>query len=298
MERQTTTDHEFLVSACHDLTVAEACVLARVARGCTDDRIAEDLKKSLASIRSTLRRFRDRTGLAGRALAVWAAVHDRCCISISSQCRRSSALDAPAPLVGTLGERNRRYPMERRITRRRALQSAVAAGAAGAAAAAGIKGAQALAEWDLASPIYGQITTGWHSGALDIAGRAGSTSVYAYFRRGTAAYGYIEVTNIRDSCEAPSFPTHKIVDFYLRTDGLQSYVGSALAQHVESVGVAKGSLYQCPVWIAAQATGSFYSYSCYTGPHVHYWANGTQVGNPQVNDLTYLDSPIFWKWNV
>ncbi len=148
--------------------------------------------------------------------------------------------------------------MERRVTRRKALQTAAAAGAAGAAAVAGIKSAEALTEWDLSSPIYGQITTGWHdSGALDIQGRAGSVSVYAYFRRGSAAYGYIEVTDIQPSCESPSYPTHKIVYFYLRTDGGQAYVGSALAQHVDSVGVSKGSLYACPQWIAAQASGGF-----------------------------------------
>lgn len=186
----------------------------------------------------------------------------------------------------------------RRMGRRQVLKGAVGAAAGGVLAVTGTQLAAATTEWDLASPIYGKITTGWHSGALDIQGRDGSVSVYAYFRRGSAAYGYIEVTDIRDSCESPSFPTHKIVDFYLRTDGGQSYVGSALAQHVESVGVQKGYLYQCPVWIAAQASGSFYSYACYTGPHVHYWANGSQVGNPQVNDLTYLDSPVFWTWNV
>lgn len=32
--------------------------------------------------------------------------------------------------------------------------------------------------------------------------------------------------------------------------------------------------------------------------HVHYWANGAQVGTYAYGDLTYLDTPVMWKWIV
>ncbi len=78
--------------------------------------------------------------------------------------------------------------MQRRVTRRKALQTTAAAGVVGGLAAIGLsrgEDAKALTEWDLASPMYGEITPGWHDGgALDIEGRANSVSVYAYFRIG------------------------------------------------------------------------------------------------------------------
>ena len=114
----------------------------------------------------------------------------------------------------------------RSVSRRDVLRGAAGAGAAGALAMAQIRDARAVTQWHLASPIYGSITGGWYNNALDIAGRAGSVSVYAYFRRGSAAYGYIEVTNIGASCETPLNPTHRLLDFYLRTDGGQAYAST------------------------------------------------------------------------
>jgi len=69
------------IEACHELTDAERPVLELVATGQSDEGIAEALGQSLASIRSTLRRFRERTGLAGRVLVAWAVRHEGCCIS-------------------------------------------------------------------------------------------------------------------------------------------------------------------------------------------------------------------------
>jgi DNA-binding NarL/FixJ family response regulator len=65
----------------HEVTDAERFVLERVARGDLDEAIATKLDQSLAAVRSTLRRFRERTGLAGRMLVAWAVHHDACCIS-------------------------------------------------------------------------------------------------------------------------------------------------------------------------------------------------------------------------
>jgi hypothetical protein len=146
--------------------------------------------------------------------------------------------------------------------------------------------------------MYGRITGGWHSNALDIQEVGGSPSVYAYFRR-SGAYGYIQPTNIANSCETPNNPTHRILDFYCRTDGAQAYVGSGRAQHVESIGVSVGSIYASPTWLAGQGSGGFPSgVNCYTGLHVHYWANGTPVGSYSYLDPVYLDTPIMWQWSV
>lgn len=187
---------------------------------------------------------------------------------------------------------------EQKITRRDVLRGAAAAGLAGGLALTKAQQVGASTEWYLASPMYASITDGWHNNALDMAARSGSVSVYAYFRR-SGAYGYVEIVDIRDSCETPNNPTHRLIDFYVRTDGAQSYVGSARAQHVQSVGVIKGSLYACPVWLAEQGAGGVGSgIYCYTGLHVHYWANGAQVGTYAYGDLTYLDTPVMWKWIV
>ncbi len=65
----------------HDLTSTERAVLAFVARGSTDAAIETGLEMTEAAVQSCLRRFRERTGLSGRALAVWAAKHEQCCIA-------------------------------------------------------------------------------------------------------------------------------------------------------------------------------------------------------------------------
>ncbi len=70
-------------SAHWELTDSERRVLDAVADGATDDQIAASTGSSLRAVQSTIRRFRDRTGLAGRRLVVWAAEHRMCCISIS-----------------------------------------------------------------------------------------------------------------------------------------------------------------------------------------------------------------------
>lgn len=82
MERQREPDGlEISIETCYELTGAELPVLALVAAGQGDEEIAESLGQSLGSIRSTLRRFRDRTGLSGRTLTASAVRHTRCCIS-------------------------------------------------------------------------------------------------------------------------------------------------------------------------------------------------------------------------
>lgn len=81
MERSLERDGSESIEACHELTDAELPVLALVATGQSDEGIAEALGQSLASVRSTVRRFRERTGLAGRLLVAWAGRHERCCIS-------------------------------------------------------------------------------------------------------------------------------------------------------------------------------------------------------------------------
>ncbi|MCZ2109007.1 MAG: helix-turn-helix transcriptional regulator [Dehalococcoidia bacterium] len=81
MERRLECDGSESVEVCHDLTGAERPVLALVATGQSDERIADTLGQTLPSIRGTLRRFRERTGLAGRMLVAWAVRHKQCCIS-------------------------------------------------------------------------------------------------------------------------------------------------------------------------------------------------------------------------
>ena len=66
-----------------DLTQVERRVLEAVADGSTDNEIATVTDSSVRAVQSTIRRFRDRTGLAGRRLVIWAADHRGCCISIS-----------------------------------------------------------------------------------------------------------------------------------------------------------------------------------------------------------------------
>ncbi|GMV84130.1 MAG: hypothetical protein AMXMBFR7_53140 [Planctomycetota bacterium] len=186
----------------------------------------------------------------------------------------------------------------RPLTRRDVFRTAAAAGAAGALGVAGIQPARATTEWDLPSPMAGTVTRGWHSNAIDIV-KSGAGSVYAYFRRGSAAYGYIEPVYSDDSCETPysGNEDNQLLFFYLRTDGLQSYVGSAIAQHIYDISVSAGNLYSCPRYICAQGPGDTYvSDTCFTGSHVHYWANGSAYGNP--SGTVYGDSPIFWTWNV
>ncbi len=65
-----------------DLTPTERVVLRHIARGESDSQITDlegDL--TLTAVRSCLRRFRERTGLSGRALDAWAVKHEECCIN-------------------------------------------------------------------------------------------------------------------------------------------------------------------------------------------------------------------------
>lgn len=184
------------------------------------------------------------------------------------------------------------------LTRRQVLTGSAAIAGSAALGALGVRSALALTSWYLASPIYGTISGVWHSNALDIAAASGSPSVWAYFRT-SSVYGYIEPTSIANSCETPNNPTHRILDFYCRTDGGQAYVGSARAQHVESIGVSVGNLYACPAWLAGQGSGGVPSgANCYTGLHVHYWANGSPVGTYSIGTPVYLDTPIMWQWTI
>ena len=64
-----------------DLSPTERKVLRRVAHGETDEEIAQREGMTLVAVHSCLRRFRERTGLAGRRLTTWAATHEPCCIS-------------------------------------------------------------------------------------------------------------------------------------------------------------------------------------------------------------------------
>jgi hypothetical protein len=190
----------------------------------------------------------------------------------------------------------------RRYTRRSLFGGAVGLFSA-ASGLLRISRARAATIWYLTSPMYGSISQSWHSNALDIQSSAGSVSVWSYFRRGSVAYGYVEIRAITDSCSTAGNPLHRIVNFYVRTDGPQSYVGNGYFSHVEAVGVAQFTMYACPKWIAQEGTfvaqvknpdGSW----CYTGRHIHYYANGAQVGFHPYGESTYLDSPIMWQWTV
>ena len=65
------------------LTPNERRLLGEVARGASDREISEVIGQTEVSVRSGLRRFRDRTGLAGRRLVVWAVIHWPCCVNQS-----------------------------------------------------------------------------------------------------------------------------------------------------------------------------------------------------------------------
>ena len=188
---------------------------------------------------------------------------------------------------------SRKYP------RRGLLKAAGGAAAGGALAAAGVKSGHALTQWSLASPMDGLITTSWHSGAIDVDadGVVGAPgSVYAYFRR-SGAYGYIEPVWSDDSCDTPWNPSHQKLRFYCRTDGGQSYVGTAEAHHIYDISVSAGNLYACPRYICAQGPENNYvSDTCFTGTHVHYWANGAQYGTP--SGTVVPDGTVFWTWYV
>lgn len=62
-----------------DLTAAEREVLGLLAKGFSDDELAERLTMTVAGVRSRLQRFYDRAGLHGREVVAWAARHDECC---------------------------------------------------------------------------------------------------------------------------------------------------------------------------------------------------------------------------
>jgi DNA-binding NarL/FixJ family response regulator len=67
-----------------DLTSTERAILGLVARGMSDAEIEAVLGMTEAAVHSCLRRFRDRTGLAGRLLTAWAVKHEACCIAKSA----------------------------------------------------------------------------------------------------------------------------------------------------------------------------------------------------------------------
>ena len=181
------------------------------------------------------------------------------------------------------------------LSRRGLLKAATGVAAGGALAAAHLEQAAALTQWSLASPMHASVTTSWHGGAIDMVGIS-SQSVYAYFRR-NGAYGYIEPLYSDDSCDTPWNPQHQLLRFYCRTDGGQAYVGTAEAMHIYDISVSAGNLYSCPRYICAQGPGTvFVSRACFTGSHVHYWANGTQYGTP--SGTVNFDSPVFWTWDV
>lgn len=68
----------------YDLTLSERPVLELVARGSSNAEIEALLGLTEVAVRSSLRRFRERTGLAGRALTAWAVKHEPCCITNST----------------------------------------------------------------------------------------------------------------------------------------------------------------------------------------------------------------------
>ena len=75
--------HGDAVDQCHEITPGERPVLALVAQGKSDLEIEAELGLTDAAVRSLVRRFRERTGLSGRALVVWCHQHRACCISIA-----------------------------------------------------------------------------------------------------------------------------------------------------------------------------------------------------------------------
>jgi DNA-binding CsgD family transcriptional regulator len=66
------------------LTESEQRVLHLLGQGRSDEQIAVETKSGLRAVQSVLRRFRDRTGIAGRSLVAWAIAHEQCCISVST----------------------------------------------------------------------------------------------------------------------------------------------------------------------------------------------------------------------
>jgi DNA-binding NarL/FixJ family response regulator len=79
-------DEQDLLEQHHDdLSRTERRVLLLVGRGRSDEDIAETEVMSVTAVHSCVRRFRDRTGLAGRLLTAWAGRHQECCISVTSQ---------------------------------------------------------------------------------------------------------------------------------------------------------------------------------------------------------------------
>lgn len=63
-----------------ETTDVERTVLVLIAQGLSDGDIAHRLGIEPAAARSRVARFRERTGLAGRGLAVWCARHRDCCL--------------------------------------------------------------------------------------------------------------------------------------------------------------------------------------------------------------------------
>jgi DNA-binding NarL/FixJ family response regulator len=64
-------------------TPGEKAVLHLIAAGMSNAEIATALGLLVRTVESRVRRFSDRTGLSGRALAAWAAKHDTCCLAKS-----------------------------------------------------------------------------------------------------------------------------------------------------------------------------------------------------------------------
>lgn len=90
MERERSEDHS--IDTCHPLTDAERPILGLVGKGLTDQVIAIRLGETLVAVQSSIRRFRDKTGLGGRALVAWASRHEQCCIDLPSGVRQTFAL--------------------------------------------------------------------------------------------------------------------------------------------------------------------------------------------------------------
>lgn len=63
------------------LTPAERRVLALVARGLTNEEIADALVLAYDTVHVTLRRFSEKTGLSRRRAVVWAVRHEPCCVT-------------------------------------------------------------------------------------------------------------------------------------------------------------------------------------------------------------------------
>jgi DNA-binding CsgD family transcriptional regulator len=67
----------------HRITAGESQVLALVRLGMPDEVISKALGIDPRAVESRLRRFRGRSGLAGRAVVVWAVEHRGCCVNKS-----------------------------------------------------------------------------------------------------------------------------------------------------------------------------------------------------------------------